>query len=128
VGNHHGIKTDAAPAPVGPYAQGVGVGNSLFVSGQIGLDPVTGRLVGGGMVAEAEQVLENLLAVVHAAGFAREDVIKTTVYVTDLANMAVVNEVYARYFAPPHPARVTVEVAGLPCGARLEIDAIVVRN
>jgi 2-iminobutanoate/2-iminopropanoate deaminase len=99
----------------------------LYVSGQIGIEPSSGRLVGGGVVPETEQVLENLLAVIHAAGFMRADVVKTTVYVTDLANFRAVNEVYERYFSEPYPARATVQVAALPSGARVEIDAIAVR-
>ncbi len=124
----HTIITDAAPRPVGPYAQGVVVGNTLFISGQIGIEPSTNRLVGGGIVPEAEQVLENLLAIVHAAGFGRADVVKTTVYLTDLADFASVNGVYGRYFTESPPARATVQVAALPGGARVEIDAIAVRG
>jgi 2-iminobutanoate/2-iminopropanoate deaminase len=124
----HSISTQGAPKPVGPYAQGVVVGNTLYVSGQIGLEPSRGRLVGGGIVAETEQVLENLFAVVHAAGFTRADVVKTTVFVTDLADFATVNGVYERYFAEPYPARATVQVAALPAGARVEIEAVAVRG
>jgi 2-iminobutanoate/2-iminopropanoate deaminase len=124
----HTITTDAAPRPVGPYAQGVLVGNTLFVSGQIGIEPSTNRLVGGGIVPEAEQVLENLLAIVHAAGFGRADVVKTTVYLTDLADFGSVNEVYGRYFTESPPARATVQVAALPGGARVEIEAVAVRG
>lgn len=104
------------------------MGDMLYVSGQIGLEPVTGRLVGGGVVAEAEQALENLLAVVHAAGFSRDHVVKTTVYVTDLGDFSTINEVYARYFSEPYPARATVQAAGLPARARVEIDAVAVRG
>ncbi len=124
----HAVLSPGAPAPVGPYSQGVVVGDALYVSGQIGLEPTTGRLVGGGVVAEAEQVLENLLAVVHAAGFTRADVVRTTVYVTDLADFRTVNEVYQRYFNQPYPARVTVLAAALPAGARVEIDAVAIRS
>lgn len=124
----HAVLSPGAPAPVGPYSQGVVVGDALYVSGQIGLEPTTGRLVGGGVVAEAEQVLENLLAVVHAAGFTRADVVRTTVYVTDLADFRTVNEVYQRYFNQPYPARVTVQAAALPAGARVEIDAVAIRS
>jgi 2-iminobutanoate/2-iminopropanoate deaminase len=124
----HTITTEAAPRPVGPYAQGVLVGNTLFVSGQIGIEPSTNRLVGGGIVPEAEQVLENLLAIVHAAGFGRGDVVKTTVYLTDLADFGSVNDVYGRYFTESPPARATVQVAALPGGARVEIEAVAVRG
>ena len=122
------ITTEAAPRPVGPYSQGVVVGNTLFVSGQIGMEPSTHHLVGGGIVPETEQVLENVLAIVHAAGFARADVVKTTVYLTDLADFASVNDVYRRYFTDTHPARATVQVAALPGGARVEIEAVAVRG
>jgi 2-iminobutanoate/2-iminopropanoate deaminase len=100
----------------------------LFVSGQIGLDTSTGKLVAGGVVPEAEQVLENLLAVIHAAGFTRADVVKTTVYVTDLGDFQAINDVYGRYFEQPYPARATLQVAALPKGGRIEIDAIAVRE
>lgn len=121
------VTTDAAPRALGPYSQGVVLGNMLFVSGQIGLDPSTGKPVAGGVVPEAEQVLEHLLAVIHAAGFTRADVVKTTVYVTDLRDFQAINDVYGRYFEAPYPARATVQVAALPKGARIEIDAIAVR-
>jgi 2-iminobutanoate/2-iminopropanoate deaminase len=103
------------------------VGEALYVSGQIGLEPTTGRLVAGGVLAETEQVLENVLAVVHAAGFTRAEVVKTTIYLTDLVDFPVVNDVYGRYFTEPYPARATVQVAALPLGARVEIDAIATR-
>lgn len=122
------VTTDAAPRALGPYSQGVVVGSMLFVSGQIGLDASTGKLVAGGVVPEAEQVLENLLAVIHAAGFTRADVVKTTIYVTDLGDFQAINEVYGRYFEQPYPARATVQVAALPKGGRIEIDAIAVRE
>jgi 2-iminobutanoate/2-iminopropanoate deaminase len=124
----HVVATRGAPAPVGPYSQGIVVGDQLFVSGQIGLEPASGRLVGGGLVAEAEQVLENLLAVVHGAGFTRADVVRTTVYLIDLADFRTVNEVYGRYFKEPYPARVAVQAAALPAGARIEIDAVAIRG
>lgn len=100
----------------------------LFVSGQIGLDPDSGKLVPGGIVAEAEQVFENLLAIVLAAGYSRAEVARTTLYLTDLADYAAVNEVYGRYFTEPYPSRVTVQVAALPCGARIEAEAMAVRR
>ena len=126
--NRSTVVTDGAPKSLGAYAQGVVVGNTLYVSGQIGLEPSTGRLVGGGIVPETEQVLENLLAVVYAAGFTRTDVVKTTVYVTGLAHSRAVNEVYGRYFSEPYPARATVEVAALPSGAHVEIEAVAIRS
>jgi len=120
------ITTTDAPQAIGPYSQAVRVGEWLFCSGQIGLDPATGELVPGGVVAEAGRVLENLRAVLIAAGGSLDDVVRTTIYLVDLADFSRVNEVYARFFQSPYPARVTVGVAALPRGARVEIDAIAV--
>ena len=119
------IRSDAAPAPVGPYSQAVRCGDLIFVSGQAGMDPVTGQLVSGGVEAEAEQVLQNLKAVIEAAGKTMEDVLKAAVFLTDMQDFAKVNAVYARHFAEPFPARTTVQVAGLPVGAAVEMDLIV---
>jgi 2-iminobutanoate/2-iminopropanoate deaminase len=118
------IVTDAAPQAIGPYAQAVRAGQWLFLSGQVGLDPKTGALTPGGVVAETTRVLENLRAVLTAAGGALDDVVRTTIYLVDLADFARVNEVYAGFFTTPFPARATVGVAALPRGARVEIDAI----
>jgi len=118
------IHTDRAPKAIGPYSQAIGCGELVFLSGQIGLDPQTGNLVPGGTVAEAEQVLRNLSAVLEAAGLSFRDVVRTTIYLVDLADFAVVNDIYARYVQPPFPARATVGVAALPRGARVEIDAV----
>jgi len=126
--NRRTVVTDCAPKALGPYAQGVVVGNTLYVSGQIGIEPSTGRMVRGGVVPETEQALENLLAVIYAAGFTRTDVVKTTIYVTGLADSRSVNDVYGRYFSEPYPALATVEVAALPGGARVEIEAVAVRG
>jgi 2-iminobutanoate/2-iminopropanoate deaminase len=112
---------------VGPYSQAVDSGGLVFCAGQIGLDPATGALVGGGVAAEAARVLDNLAAVLGAAGLGLADVVKTTVYLVDLAEWGALNAVYERYFAPPYPARAAVQVAALPRGARVEIDAIAVR-
>jgi 2-iminobutanoate/2-iminopropanoate deaminase len=120
------ITTTAAPAAIGPYSQAVRAGQWLFCSGQIGLDPATGELVAGGVVAEATRVLENLRAVLTAAGGSLDSIVRTTIYLVDLADFTRVNEVYARCFTPPFPARATVGVAALPRGARIEIDAIAV--
>jgi 2-iminobutanoate/2-iminopropanoate deaminase len=120
------IATTAAPQAIGPYAQGVRVGQWLFLSGQIGLDPVSGELVAGGVVAEAERVLANLRAVLAAAGMTFDHVVRTTIYLVDLGDFARVNEIYARAISAPFPARATVGVAALPRGARIEIDAIAV--
>jgi len=118
------ISTDGAPGAIGPYSQAVRVGQWLFCSGQIGLDPATGALVDGGVVAETKRVFENLRAVLAAAGAALDQIARTTIYLVDLGDFARVNEVYARYFTAPYPARATVGVAALPRGARVEIDAI----
>jgi 2-iminobutanoate/2-iminopropanoate deaminase len=122
------VEAEEAPKPVGPYAQAVLAGDLVFLAGQIGLDPATGRLVEGGTREQLVQVLENLAAVLRATGHGLDDVVKTTVYLVDLREMALVNEVYARYFPPPHPARATVQVAALPAGARVEIEAVALRE
>jgi reactive intermediate/imine deaminase len=118
------VSTSAAPAAIGPYSQGVRAGELLFVSGQIPLDPATGQLVGGHVAEQTERVLRNLIAIVEGAGGGAEDVVRTTIYLVDLGSFAVVNEIYARFFEAPYPARSTVQVAALPRGALVEIDAI----
>mgnify|MGYP005848779955 CR=1 FL=1 len=121
------IRTDAAPAPVGPYSQAIRMGEFVFVSGQIPLDPGTGRIVQGEIEEEARQVIANLRAVLEAGGSGLERVVRTTVYLTDLALFPRVNAVYAEAFAAePAPARVTIGVAALPLSARIEIDAIAI--
>jgi 2-iminobutanoate/2-iminopropanoate deaminase len=121
------IASTAAPRALGPYAQAVEAAGFVFCAGQVGLDPASGKLVGGGIVRETERVLDNLSAVLAAAGLGLGDVVKTTVYLVDLGEFGAMNEVYARYFVAPHPARATVQVAGLPAGARVEIEAVAVR-
>lgn len=118
------VRTDAAPAPVGPYSQGVVAGDLVFCAGQIGLDPATGRLVEGGFAAQLGRVIANLAAVLAAEGLGLGDVVKTTVFVTDLRDGPVLNALYAEAFPAPHPARSTVQVAALPGGAVVEIEAI----
>ncbi len=118
------IATRSAPAAIGPYAQAVRAGDFVFCSGQIGLDPESGTLVAGGSVAECRRVMENLRAVLAAAGLDFADVVKTTIYLTDLGAFAGVNEVYGSYFSEPYPVRATVGVATLPRGATVEIEAI----
>lgn len=120
------IATTEAPAAVGPYSQAVAAGRTLFCAGQIPLDPATGALVEGDIRAQAQRVLENLGGVLRANGMSFADVVKTTVFLVDLAEFAAMNEVYARYFTEPFPARSTIQVAGLPKGARVEIEAIAV--
>jgi len=122
------LSTDDAPKAIGPYSQALEHGDLVFLSGQIGLDPASGNLVSGGTPAEAEQVLKNLGAVLGAAGLSFAHVVRTTIYLVDLADFAAVNEIYARHVREPYPARATVGVAALPKGARVEIDAIAVRG
>jgi len=118
------VSTSSAPAAIGPYSQGSVAGGFLYSAGQIGLDPATGEFVGDGVVEQADQVFRNLGAVLGSAGLSFTDVVKTTVFLADMAEFTAVNEVYARYFTEPYPARSTVAAAGLPKGARVEIDVI----
>jgi 2-iminobutanoate/2-iminopropanoate deaminase len=119
------ISTKGAPAAIGPYVQGVVAGGLVFCAGQIALDPTTGEMVGASDVrAQARRVMENLKAIVEAAGSSLERVVKTTIFLVDFADYATVNEVYASFFAAAPPARATVQVSGLPRGALVEIDAI----
>lgn len=120
------ISTTTAPAAVGPYSQAMQAGNFVFCSGQIGLDPASGEMVTGGTEAETRQALTNLKAVLQAAGCTSKDLVKTTVYLTDMADFATVNAIYAEMLAPAKPARACVAVAALPKGARVEMDAIAV--
>ena len=119
------IQTDKAPAAIGPYSQAIRAGDFLFCSGQIPLLPETGEIVTGGIKAQTRQVMENLSAVVAAAGAEFAAVTKTTIYLADLGDFAVVNEIYAGYCGKPAPARATVQVAALPKGVLVEIDAVV---
>jgi len=121
------VETPGAPRALGPYSQAVVAGETVFCAGQVGLDPATGKLVPGGIAAETGRVLENLGAVLAAAGLSLADVVKTTVFLADVAEFAAMNEVYGRHFTPPYPARATVQVAALPAGARVEIEAIAIR-
>lgn len=120
----HAISTSAAPGAIGPYSQGIAAGDLVFCSGQVGLDPVSGELVEGGVEAQAERALRNLAAVLDAAGCSFDDVVKTTIFLADIADFAAVNAVYGRFVADPPPARSTFAVAALPKGARVEIEAI----
>jgi 2-iminobutanoate/2-iminopropanoate deaminase len=121
---HEHVHTHHAPKPIGPYSQAVQCGSELYCSGQIPLDPQTGELVDGDIGAQAERVIENLGAVLCAAGCNYADVIKTTIFLIDMKDFTAVNAVYERYFGATKPARSTVAVAALPRGARLEIDCI----
>lgn len=120
------VATPNAPAAIGPYSQGVTSHGILYTSGQVALDPATGNLVEGDFAAQARRVFDNLSAVLTAAGAKFENVLKATVYVTDLANFGTLNAIYAEYFGSHKPARTTVEVKGLPKGAMVEIDLIAV--
>jgi 2-iminobutanoate/2-iminopropanoate deaminase len=120
------IRSEKAPEPIGPYSQAIRTNGQLFVSGMIALDPKTGELVGADAAAQAERALQNLGAVLEAGGLGFADVVKTTVFLIDMNDFAAVNAVYAKYFGANKPARSTVAVAGLPKGARVEVDAIAV--
>ena len=120
------IQTSNAPAAIGPYSQAVQQGDTLFVSGQLPLDPVTKEMADDA-AAQARQSMKNIKAIVTAAGFTMEQVVRCGIFVTDLADFAVINEEYATFFQGDFPARATVQVAALPLGARVEIDAVAMR-
>jgi 2-iminobutanoate/2-iminopropanoate deaminase len=120
------VRTDKAPAAIGPYSQAVRIGNLLFCSGQIPLDPATGLLVTGDIAAQTRQVFANLGAVLAAAGASFDHVARTTVYLADMNEFAAMNDVYGTFFRAPAPARSTIQAAGLPKNARVEIDVIAV--
>ena len=122
------ISTDNAPQAIGPYSQAVKTGNLIFISGQIPLDPKTGDIVDGSIEDQANQVLDNIKSICEAAGHGLEDIVKITIFLTDLSNFATVNEVMKNYFKEPYPARATVEISGLPLGVNVEIEAIVSTN
>ncbi len=119
------ISTQAAPAAIGPYSQAIRAGDFLFVSGQIPLDPATGVVVDGGVRAQARRVLENLKAIIAAAGGSFGGIVKTTVYLADMNDFPALNEEYGKFFGTPAPARATVQVARLPKDALVQIDAVV---
>lgn len=119
------IHSQDAPAAIGPYSQAIRAGNTVYLSGQIGLDPASGQLVEG-LEAQAHRVLQNLRAVARAAGGSMDDVVKLTLLMADLNDFAKANEIMAGYFSQPYPARATYQVAALPRGARIEIEAILV--
>ena len=118
------IHTDKAPGAIGPYSQAVRVGDTVYLSGQIPLDPATMQLVTGEVDVQARRVFENLKAVAEAAGGSLADAVKVTIYLTDLAHFAKVNEVMAQYCSKPYPARVTIGVAQLPRGAQVEVECV----
>ncbi|MET0232269.1 MAG: RidA family protein [Rhodanobacteraceae bacterium] len=120
------IHTDRAPKAIGPYSQAVRVGDTVYLSGQIPLDPATGELVAGDITAQTRRVFDNLTAVCAAAGGSLAQVVRVGIYLADLKNFAAVNAVMAEYCREPYPARSTIEVSGLPRGAEVEIDAVLV--
>lgn len=122
----HAIATEHAPAAIGPYSQAVRAGGTVYLSGQIPLDPATGELVQADIATETRRVFDNLKAVCEAAGGSLDDVARIGIYLTDLSDFAAVNAVMADYFQAPYPARSTIQVAGLPKGARVEVDAVLV--
>jgi 2-iminobutanoate/2-iminopropanoate deaminase len=120
----HPISTAAAPKAIGPYSQAIRAGSLLFVSGQVAIDPASGMLIDGNISAQTHRVLQNLQAILQAAGRSFDDVVRTTVYLADLNDFVAMNEVYGTYFSVPPPARSTVQAARLPRDARIEIDLI----
>ncbi|MBE0618227.1 MAG: RidA family protein [Proteobacteria bacterium] len=122
------IVADGAPAAIGPYSQAIVAGPYLFCSGQIALDPASGQVVAGGVEDQTRRVLENLKAVLEAAGSGLDQVLKTTVFLVDMADFSAMNEVYAQYFREKPPARSTVQVAGLPKDVAVEIEAVALRG
>lgn len=121
------IHTQTAPEAIGPYSQAIQAGNTLYCSGQIAISPATGKLNNKDIETETTQVLDNLKAVIEAAGFSLKDTVKCTIYLTDMENFKTVNEIYAKYFSHK-PARATIAVKALPAGAKVEIDCIAVKN
>ncbi|HOB61953.1 MAG TPA: RidA family protein [Candidatus Competibacteraceae bacterium] len=120
------IKTDQAPAAIGTYSQAIKVGHTVYLSGQIPLDPTTMQLVEGSMEAQIHQVFNNLAAVARAAGGHLADTVKLNVFLTDLGHFALINQIMAEYFQEPYPARAAIGVAALPRGAQVEMDAVLV--
>jgi 2-iminobutanoate/2-iminopropanoate deaminase len=116
-----------APRPIGPYSVAAEAAGLVFISGQLGIDPASGQRAEGGAVAEAERILENLGLILGDLGLGFADVVKTTIFLADIADFGAVNEVYTRYFAAPAPARSTFQVGGLPGGYRVEIEAVAAR-
>jgi len=120
------ISTEHAPKAIGPYSQAVRAGNTVYLSGQVALDPASGEMVGGGFEAETRRVFENLKAVAAAAGASLDDAVRLTIYLTDMGRFPIVNSIMAEYFKEPYPARVTIGVASLPKGASVEVDCVLV--
>ena len=122
--NRQVVRTEAAPSPVGPYSQGMVAGGLVFTVGVVGSNPATRELVGGGLEAQIHQALDNLEAILEGAGTTMSSIIKANVYLADMADFAAFNEIYGARMSEPYPPRTTVAVAGLPLGARVEIDCV----
>jgi len=122
------VNTNNAPTPIGPYSQAVATGNFLFVSGQIPMNPATGEIIGTDIKAEAKQVMENIGAILTEAGIGFGNIVKTTIFLTDMQSFASVNEVYGSYFTDQFPARETVQVSGLPKNVNVEISVIAIKS
>jgi len=121
------ISTKNAPGAIGPYSQGVEANGMLFISGQVAIDPVAGKLIEGGISEQTEQVMKNIMAILEAAGYTAGDVVKSTCLLADMADFKAMNEVYGRYYTSGQPARAAYAVKGLPLGALVEIETIAVR-
>ena len=122
------IQTDAAPAAIGPYSQALLVGNTLYISGQLGIDPATGKLVEGNTAAQAKQALKNVMAILMEANMSMHDVVQVQVFLADIADFAAVNEVYKTFFAEPYPARAAIGAGALPAGASVEILVTAIKD
>ncbi len=122
------IQTDTAPAAIGPYSQALQVGHTLYISGQLGIDPATGKLVEGGTVAEAKQALENVMAILVKANMSMQNVVQVQVFLADIADFTAVNEVYKTFFKEPYPARAAIQAGALPAGANVEILVTAIGN
>ena len=121
------VNTSAAPAAIGPYSQGIHAGNTVYVSGQLPIDPATGAFPGEDIISQTRQSLQNVQAILAEAGMAMTDVVKTTVLLSDITDFAAMNEVYATFFSAPYPARAAFQVAALPKGAKVEIEVVAVK-
>ena len=121
------ISTSKAPAAIGPYSQAVVMGNTLYVSGQVAINPATGKLVEGGIEQQTEQVFKNIAAILNEAGYSFSDVVKSTCLLSDMTDFKAMNEVYARYYTEKQPARAAFAVKGLPLGALIEIETIAIK-
>ena len=122
------IQTDKAPAAIGPYSQALLVGNTLYISGQLGIDPTTGKLVDGGTADQAEQALKNVMAVLMEVNMSMHNVAQVQVFLADIADFATVNEVYKTFFAEPYPARAAIQAGALPAGASVEILVTAIKD